>query len=229
MPVAIPARRPFVVIVARPLIESYQVRVGRLDKEAGIAYGCKLCGRFSDNCHDVPGVTRGTEYSARALRDAVPVYEGRKVFLKHAARGKSGDRGPFDYFGVVRNVRYDPASECPRGNLHYKRTHPSAREFEEAIDRDMVRFGFSHHIPAGGYTAEVRGGRLVVTAITAVSSVDLVNDPATTKTLWESRSEPTTPRPKVPTGREFLESILEEDEDTRPRLIVPRMRRRLTF
>jgi hypothetical protein len=172
------------------LVEGYAAGPGlKIDKEAAVIYGVKLGGRFSPNCHKIKGVTEGTEYTPAAYKGALGLYENRKVYPEHAPPDK---RGPFDYLGVIRNARYDDAADCPRGDFHYRKSHPHAAQLVEDVERGMGGFGFSHHIPHGGYKGRVLGRRFVVESITDIKSVDLVADPATTRNLWEHR-EPTVP------------------------------------
>lgn len=178
------------------LSESYAIKGEngsplKIDKEAGIIYGVKLGGRFSDNCHGIPGVSEGTEYKAQAYRQALPLYEGVKVYAKHLPRkgqAAQSDRGPFEYLGVIKNARYDEAADCPRGDFHYRKSHPDAASLVEDVERGMGGFGFSHHIPPGQYVGKVINGRLVIESIKQIKSVDLVDGPATTRNLWESRT-----------------------------------------
>jgi hypothetical protein len=210
--------------LSAPLVESYALDLGtdrRIDEDAGVIYGVKLCGRFSENSHGFPGVTEGTEYTREALKGAVPLYEGAKVYLRHLQRNKpaDGQRGPFDYIGVIRNARYDDKSDCPRGDLHYRKTHPDSAQLVEDVKRDMGGFGLSHHVPPGKFSHVVKSGRLVINRITAVKSVDLVDDPATTRTLFESRAMPTTLRALLesrlaklsPARRAVAQALLEDD------------------
>jgi hypothetical protein len=206
------------------LVESYALDLGtdrRIDEDAGVIYGVKLCGRFSENSHGFPGVTEGTEYTREALKGAVPLYEGAKVYLRHLQRNKpaDGQRGPFDYIGVIRNARYDDKSDCPRGDLHYRKTHPDSAQLVEDVKRDMGGFGLSHHVPPGKFSHVVKSGRLVINRITAVKSVDLVDDPATTRTLFESKTMPTTlqallenrVRKLSPARKAVAQALLEDD------------------
>lgn len=195
MPATATRRRPATPHITdlNPLVESYAA-VGdngaalRIDEEAAIIFGVKLGGRFSKNCHGIKGVTEGTEYKAKAYRDALSLYEGVKVYIKHAkGTREEKERGPFEYMGVIRHARYDDAADCPRGDFHYRKTHPDAPQLLEDVKRGMGGFGFSHHIPPGGYEGRVIAGRLVVEKINEIKSVDIVGDPATTRNLWESK------------------------------------------
>lgn len=170
------------------LVEAYALEGGgklRIDKENAVIYGCKVGGRFSKNNHGIPGVTRGAEYTRSAYEGARDIYEGVKVYPKHAK-----ERGPFDYLGIIRNLHWDAQGDCPRADFHYRKTHEDTPKLLEDVERGLGGFGFSHHIPQGGYTGKVVNGRLIVESITAIKSVDLVADPATTRNLWESQERP---------------------------------------
>lgn len=200
MPATLDRRRPTTPAIRdlHALVESYAIRGEnggslRIDEENGIIYGVKLGGRFSENCHGIRGVTEGTEYKPAAYKGALSLYEGAKVYVKHARKpADSANRGPFESMGVIRNARYDEQSDCPRGDFHYKKTHPNTAELIEDVKRGMGTFGFSHHIPPGGYVGRVQNGRLVIEQIKEIKSVDLVDDPATTRNLWESTTVATT-------------------------------------
>lgn len=188
-------RRPATPQIAdlKPLVESYTLARAplKIDKDAGVIYGVKLGGLESHNTHGIPGVTKGTKYQPQAYKGALPLYEGLKVFPRHLARPgqKESDRGPFDYIGVIRDARWDSASNCPRGDFHYVKSHPNAPQLLEDVERGMGGFGFSHHVPPGGFRGKVEGGWLIVNEIREIKSVDLVNDPATTRNLWESQEQ----------------------------------------
>lgn len=212
-------RRPALPKIAdlTELVESYSIRNEgesplRIDEDQAIIYGVKLGGRFSSNCHGIKDVTAGTEYKAAAYKSALSLYEGRKVYIKHSRSQKGGDRGPFEYMGVIRNARYDDAADCPRGDFHYRKTHPETPSLLEDIKRGLGGFGFSHHIPPGGFTGQVVNGRLVVESIKEIKSVDLVDDPATTRNLWEHRERGKT---MATTFKAILESWIADKSPAR--------------
>ena len=68
------------------------------------------------------------------------------------------------------------------GDLHYLRSHPLAEMTAEAAERLPEALGLSHN--AEGRVAQ-SGGTAVVEEIVRVRSVDLVADPATTRSLFE--------------------------------------------
>ena len=71
------------------------------------------------------------------------------------------------------------------GDLVYLKTHPMAERICEAAERMPDAFGMSHN--AQGEGEENKDGVFVVSKIVEVRHVDLVADPATTKSLSEAR------------------------------------------
>lgn len=146
------------------------VGVGRVDRSAGVIRGVRVCGTVSKN---------GRYYTADALRQAVPLYEGAKVFWTHARPGS--ERDTRDLVGFIRNARY--AKDAVYGDLYV---------IAESRDADMLfRLAEDHPTAAGlshdaeGETA-FRNGRTVVERIASVRSVDIVDKPATSAGLFES-------------------------------------------
>ncbi|MHB1038012.1 MAG: hypothetical protein ACYC0Y_25585 [Pirellulales bacterium] len=144
----------------------------RVDTEAGVIRGVKVIGLKSRN---------GRRYSAAALAKAVGMYEGIGVNVDHTKPG-SGVRGLRDRIGRLANVTQTGDGGL-RGDLHYLKSHPLAGLVVEAATRMPESMGLSHD--AEGRT-RVENGETVVEEITRVRSVDLVSDPATTKSLFEA-------------------------------------------
>ncbi len=211
-------RRP----AAHDLVESYAVapngaKLLQIDKDAGVIYGVKLGGLESPNTHGIPGVTKGTKYKASCYQNCLPLYEGRKVYPQHAVRGGKQvlHRGPFDYIGVIRNPRWDAEANCPRGDFHYVKSHPNTPQLVEDVERGMGGFGFSHHVAAGGFKGKVEDGWLVVESISKLKSVDLVDDPATTRNLWEGRESTVAETATALTLRVILEDWVADKSNAR--------------
>ena len=145
-----------------------------VDEAAAVIRGVKIIGLESQN---------GRSYPAATLKAAVPLYEGAKVNIDHMQRGDDGkERSVKDGFGWLESV--NARADGLYGNLHYLKASPLAPVVIESAQRNPSLFGFSHD--ARG-KVERKDGRDVVTAIEAVKSVDLVTDPATTRSLFESR------------------------------------------
>ena len=71
------------------------------------------------------------------------------------------------------------------GDLNVIMSHPLADTLFEVAERKPNRFGLSHN--AAGDVVE-RNGRRIVESIKSVLSVDLVQNPATVKSLFESEA-----------------------------------------
>jgi hypothetical protein len=157
----------------REIVQSRELRV---DREAGVIYGARILGRKSIN---------NREYTLPAVEKARPMYEGRNVNLDHPSRTDPDSERPVAArFGWLENVRVVDGGLV--GDLQYLKTHPQADSIAEAAERNPKLFGLSHN--AEGKTSR-KNGTTIVEEITSVRSVDIVSDPATTKSLFESQSE----------------------------------------
>jgi hypothetical protein len=152
-------------------VTSAPATIGR-DPSAGVLRGVKLLGLRSRN---------GRVYREGALRGAMPLYEGAKVYVNHPAGDPLGPRDYRDRLGVVRNVRL-VAGEGLFGDLHYNPRHPLAEQLAWDAEHAPRNVGLSHNVVARTRSA---AEGLVVEEITGVRSVDLVADPATTAGLFE--------------------------------------------
>lgn len=154
------------------LIESLPSGV-KIDAEAGVISGVKVLGYQSAN---------GREYSRDAVSKAKALYEGQSVNINHGNKSRPGeDRKLEDRFGQLSNVR--EAADGLYADLEFLTTHPMAARVCEAAVRMPSKLGLSHN--AEGRMGK-RGGKNLVEEITSVRSVDLVSDPATVKSLFES-------------------------------------------
>lgn len=148
-----------------------------VDREKGIIKGVKIIGFNSQN---------GRKYLPEALKDAVPMYEGIKVNIDHPEKGPTQQRSSHDRFGKFINVRF-VEGEGVYGDLLYLKNHPLAESVCEAAEREELNdvFGMSHNAQGEGMVD--KKNIFVVSKITEVRHVDLVADPATTKSLTESQ------------------------------------------
>jgi hypothetical protein len=145
----------------------------RVDRENGIIRGVKIIGLTSRN---------GRRYLPEALRRAVPLYEGAKVYIDHPRIAEAGEDRPFaNWAGVLRGVQF--VGDGLAGDLHLRQESPHAAGIFEAAERFPNSFGLSHEAE-GDYRIE--GGVEVVHRIDAVMGVAVVNDPATTRGIFES-------------------------------------------
>ena len=149
-----------------------------VDREKGIIKGVKIIGFTSQN---------GRKYTPEALKEAVPMYEGIKVNIDHPENGPTQQRSSHDRFGKFNNVRFQEG-EGVFGDLLYLKNHPLAESVCEAAEREELNdvFGMSHNAQGEGMVD--KKGIFNVSKITEVRHVDLVADPATTKSLTESQS-----------------------------------------
>jgi len=142
----------------------------RVDRERGVIQGVKILGLASAN--------RRT-YLPEALREAVKLYESVAVNVDHIRSGEL--RSYRDRIGKLVNVRF--ANDGLYGDLVVNPRHPLAEQLFWDAEHCPENVGLSHD--ARGKTA-VRNGQVVVEAIESVRSVDLVAEPATTKSLYEA-------------------------------------------
>jgi hypothetical protein len=147
----------------------------RVDREARVIRGVKVLGLESKN---------GRRYLKEAAEKAVPRYEGRKIYIDHQfieGNGKSKPRQTGERWGKLVNVKPDASGEL-YGDLEYLDSHPMTESILEAAER-FNDFGLSHD--AGGKMRK-ENGENVVYEIAEVYSVDIVQDPATNRNLFES-------------------------------------------
>ena len=152
------------------LCERTAMTSGRVDRERGIAPDMKMSGLESLN---------GRKYTSRAFEQALSLFEGAACFIDHG--GASQDRSFRDRFGVWRRVHFVPGDGL-RGDLHFNPRHDLAEQFIWALENSPEQGGFS--IRAYGHGRQV-GDVYLVEEITAVRSVDLVAQPATTQSFLE--------------------------------------------
>lgn len=147
-----------------------------VDRQAGIIKNIKIIGFVSENKR---------KYSPKTLRAAVPLYEGIKVNINHPKK-PNDPRDTEDRFGKFVNVRF-VEGEGIFGDLLFLKAHELAERVCEAAEREELNdvFGMSHN--AQGEGAMTKDGFFDVHKITEVRHVDLVADPATTKSLCESK------------------------------------------
>ncbi len=128
-----------------------------------------------------PDSKNGYHYSEAALREAVPLYDQKPVFLDHAPdRLKPRDRSTRDLVGNIINPRFEDGRV--RGDIRVLDTE-SGRTFLALANTNLPGVGMSHVVLAQRST----DGSTVET-IRDVVCVDAVMNPATTVTFRESQS-----------------------------------------
>jgi hypothetical protein len=145
----------------------------RVDRTRAVIQGVKILGLSSRN---------GRTYLPEALGEARGLYEGVKVNVNHPKGGPLSPRDYQDRMGVIRGVQLR-GDEGLFGDFYFNPKHALAEQLLWDAEHAAENVGFSHNVEAR--TAR-RGDRTVVEAILKVQSVDLVADPATTRSLFES-------------------------------------------
>jgi len=141
----------------------------RIDRDAGIIRGVRILGLSSKN---------GRRYLREAIEKAIPLYEGARVYLDHK---ELGDRSVRERWGKLENVRLD-ADGGLVGDLRYLKEHNDTPGILEAAET-FEDIGLSHDSLG---RSRMEGGERVIYEIVKVNSVDLVEKPATTESLWEN-------------------------------------------
>lgn len=181
-------------MAATTLIEStYQDGKPIVDRDAGVIRGVKILGRFSRNGDN------GREYSNNAMKQAAVMYEGLGVNTNHPDRSTPrANRDIQEGIGWLENVTVK--DDGVYGDLALIKSHPMANPLFEVAERNPKRFGLSHN--ASGDSVD-RGGRRLVESITTVRSVDVVQNPATNQSLFESED----PVATTTTLKDLMESL----------------------
>lgn len=160
------------------LTETASLDKSQVDREAGVVRRVKLLGLESRN---------GRSYPAAVIAKAKNLYEGAAVYIDH---GKPRETRPYGAsFGVTENVTAEP--DGLYGDLHYNPAHALAEQFAWDAENRPNRVGLSHDIEASTREHE---GKMLVEAIHAVNSVDIVTRPATTRGLFEHEANMSTIR-----------------------------------
>lgn len=149
-------------------VESAPFACSQVNREAGYIDGVLICGVTSRNGRDYPPTVLARDYAK---------YESAPVNADHGDESTVGRR--LGWFSDVK----PGADGRPRGRLNILKSHPLAESVFEAAERNPSLFGMSHVAVCG--TKRVNG-RETVESINRVLSIDLVADPATTKSLYES-------------------------------------------
>jgi hypothetical protein len=170
--------------------ERISTRAGKIGQ--GLIEDVKLIGNQSAN---------GRKYEQAALRAAIPMYEGCKVFVNHS----KGPRNADERFGAFQNVR-EAADGGLIGNLAFMESHPMAARVKECAQRDLDWLGMSHAV--FGDSKKGADGKEIVTAISEVRSVDLVTGAASTKGFFEQTEQEEEANPDAAQDKELLDSII---------------------
>ncbi len=167
---------PMISQAIRPILEVVESESIRVDRKAGVIHDVRILGPSSANRR---------RYLPEAISAARNLYEGKPVNYDHPRRdGAGAERSIDDRAGWLLNVQVSKGGLS--GDFHYLKSDPRAAKIVEAAERNPNLFGLSHN--AEGRTR--RDGEItIVEEITKVRSVDLVSDPATTRSLFESMEQ----------------------------------------
>jgi hypothetical protein len=200
----------------RKLVESWDsVNESNLDFKNGVVKNVKVIGFTSKH---------GRSYSPKALKEAVPMYEGIRVNIDHPTRVDMDrqSRSYADRFGHLKNTRFVEGKGI-FADLHYNKAHRLAKQFEWDAKNEPKNLGLSHY--AFGDPVR-RGGKSIIESITSVQSVDLVADPGTTNGLFESQKT-VGGKPRVrkrPKWQTLMESLgMELGEAPTPREAIAKL------
>lgn len=185
-------------------------RESRVDREAGTIDGVLICGFESANKR---------RYPASVLKAHLAKYEGKPVNTDH-----SNDATVDRRFGWFTDVRIGDDGK-PRGKLNCLKSHPMYERVMEAAERNPAMFGFSH--VAYCQTKTERDGTETVESIDDVVSIDLVAEPATAKSLFESVSHKskTKGNSSMLTFKQLVESLVKHSATTTKQVLaVKRLR-----
>ncbi len=142
---------------------------GRVDRAAGVIRDAKVLGTTSEN---------GREYPYSVLKGAARLYEGIAVNVDHV---DGRERSYSDRIGRLERVRVTPGGLY--ADLHVNPRHALAEQLFWDAEHSPQSVGLSHD--ATGRTTR-QNGKVIVESIDAVRSVDLVAEPASVGSLYES-------------------------------------------
>ena len=173
-----------------------------VDRTNHVIKGVKILGLESVNRR---------RYTPEACQAAIPLYEGIPVNADHPERDPKQPRSIRDRIGDLINVRFVEGKGL-YGDLRYNPAKPIAKELVYWAKKLPHCVGLSHN--ATGQGDDDAQGVFVVEEITEVRSVDLVADPATTRSLSEGRNMPAA-KSKTSKNKPFeADDLLEGESDT---------------
>ncbi len=157
------------------LLESNRFANYKIDKENGIIFNVKVLGEESKNGYAYP----------RTLRESLSnSLEGMKVNINHTKKANPGKDVPLEArFGQLKNIVCD--DDGTYADLHYLRTHPMAATIVESAERMPEVLGLSIFGKGSDKGKRNKNGKLIIESC-ILNSVDLVADPGTVNSLFES-------------------------------------------
>jgi hypothetical protein len=179
----------------------------KVDRNAGIIRNVKLIGFESKNRR---------RYPPEVLRKAVHLYEGAKVNVDHPERDPTQPRKYGERVGAIRNARFVEGKGL-YGDFYYNPKHAMAEQIAWDAQNNPEALGFSHN--ALLRMGPTRDGFEQVEEILNIRSMDLVSDPATTSSLFESFTISDKTGPMASAFRQLIVSVFDDDSlDTKTTL-----------
>lgn len=170
-----------------------------IDRDSNVISNVKLCGAVSKNKR---------RYSDKALQDAARLYRGASVYFDHPTdrelRERRGIRSVLDLAGRVVSAR--KVGDSVRGDIEVLNVNRTREHIFALAEQMPDKAGFSHRA-RGNVRRE--NGTEIVEGLEEVFAVELVSDPATAKSLFESVEEET----------DMKEVTLEQLKEERPDLV----------
>jgi outer membrane biosynthesis protein TonB len=168
----------------RELIEfAAPSKVERLPNGAIVLHRVKYLGAKSSNVN-----SDGSQnvYTLEARRKSERMYDGAKLFADHPERANPGrERSVREQLGRLRGP-FEHGSDGSYATAVLNPKHPLAESIAWSAENSPDDLGLSHNAQGKG---RVSGSDCLIEEITSVRSVDLVCAAATTKGLYESRTE----------------------------------------
>jgi len=146
----------------------------KFDKDKKIIEKVALISKTSKNNRD---------YTDECLSGALPLFEGVKCYINHDKSGNT--RSVKDLVGRYRNPIYENGKV--KADLHLLNDGGEISQKLLAIIEQMPDLVGNSISARGRYHRE--DGRDIIEELTKVNSVDIVTDPATTSSLFESIEE----------------------------------------
>jgi hypothetical protein len=143
----------------------------RVDRHLHIIRGVRICGWWS----------MGRNYTRKAFKDALArgLYEGAPCYWGHA---RHGGRAVPGVLGLLWRVFLDHSGLA--GDLHFLPDHPRAGDLVEAALENRQDFGLSHSVQVERWVHT--SGIHIADRIVWVASVDVVENPGSTRGLFET-------------------------------------------
>lgn len=173
-----------------------------INRDKGVIYGVKVLGLESQN---------NRIYTVEAVTKAKHLYEGKPVNIDHLD-GKAR-RSYRDRIGRLVNIRV--GGDGLYGDMIVNPRHPLAEQLFWDAENCPENVGLSHD--AQGKT-RVANGKMIVESIDFVRSIDLVAEPATTRSLYEGKESGNDAAAGAAVADQDAEPDADKEKKTLPKL-----------